>query len=216
MRATRLPCWTVLLVPGLDVHLTNNLAVAYVKRRRSEHADPIRILACLVERYALLAYNFVLDPVRHCPAADVSQVLGNLLLTAQHVRRAWSAIAVDDEHLGVVSVKTGEEVGIELLDSAAHSLEIEPTGGLLFGHDILLYSHLVQNQHEHTPGWSPAPSPKCVVLSNTRLKPQGGLIAAIHRESEKAHSRKPARDREGTATKSYSYNAGGGSFSTHQ
>src|SRR5829696_2284859 len=180
MRATRLPCWSGLLVPGLDVHLTNNLAVAYVKRRRSEHADTIRILACLVERYTLLAYNFVLDPVRHCPAADVSQVRGNLLLTAQHVR---SAIAVDDEHLGVVSVKTGEEVGIELLDSAAHSLEIELTGGLLFGHGILLCSHLVQNQHEHTPGWSPAPSPKCVVLSNTRLKPQGGRIAAIHRAS---------------------------------
>src|SRR5829696_7159557 len=158
--ATRLSYWTGLLVPGLDVHLPDNLAVAYVKRRRSEHADTIRILACLVERYTLLAYNFVLDPVRHCPAAHVSQVLGNLLLTAQHVRRAGSGIAVDDEHLGVVSVKTCEEVGIELLDSAAHSLEIEPTGGLLFGHDILLYSHLTQNQHEHTPGWSPAQSSK--------------------------------------------------------
>src|SRR5215213_418418 len=105
---TRISYWTGLLVPGLDVHLTNNLAVAYVKRRRSKHADAIRILACLVERYALLAYNFVLDTVRHCPTADVSQVLGNLLLTAQHVRRARSGIAVDYEHLGVVGVKACE------------------------------------------------------------------------------------------------------------
>src|SRR5215203_402516 len=201
MRATRLPCWTVLLVPGLDVHLPDNLAVAYVKRRRSKHADAIRILACLVERYALLAYNFVLDPVRHCPAADISQVRGNLLLTAQHVRRAWSGIAVDDEHLGVVSVKTGEEVGIELLDSAAHSLEIEPTGGLLFGHRILLYSHLSKTSTSILPDGAQRnpPNASFLLIRGWSLKGVGDLydgvrdrLLFIHRAAEKGSSRKPS------------------------
>ena len=40
--------------------------------------------------------------------------------------------------------------------------------------------------------------------------------ASIHPVSDRSHSRKHARAREGTQTKSYSYNAGGGSFSTHQ
>jgi hypothetical protein len=97
---------------------------------------PVRIFTRLVERYAVLADDLILDAVRHCPATDIFEVLGNLLLAMEFAWRARSGVAIDDVHLGIVSVKTCEQVSIELLDSAAHRLEIEHTGGILFVHRL--------------------------------------------------------------------------------
>ena len=69
-----------LFVPGLDVHLVDNLAVTYVERHRSEYAGAVRIFARFVERYAILADDLIFDVVGHCPTADTFEVLGNLLL----------------------------------------------------------------------------------------------------------------------------------------
>src|SRR5215204_644170 len=134
--AMRLPCFSTLLVPRFDVHLTHDLAVTHLQRLRGENLKPLRVLTCLVERYAVLAYDLVLDAVRHVSAANIFETFGDRLLAAQHLRRARRSNAVDTIQLGVFVVELHERVEVALLDRAAQGLEIEPIGGLLFGHDI--------------------------------------------------------------------------------
>ena len=118
-----------LLVPGFYVYLAVDLAVLHLQRRRAEDLGPVRVFAGLVERHALGAYDLVLDAVRHRPAADVAEVLGDLLLAVKHLGGARGGVAVDGSHLGVVSVEAYEQVGIEVLDGLAQGLEIEPVKG---------------------------------------------------------------------------------------
>src|SRR5215208_6734564 len=75
-----------LLVPSLDVHLTDDLAVAHLEGLRGEHLKPIGVLARLVECYAILAYDLILDAVRHVSAANIFEAFGDRLFAAQHLR----------------------------------------------------------------------------------------------------------------------------------
>jgi hypothetical protein len=61
--ATRLPCFSTLLVPSLNIHLTGDLAITHLQRLRCKNLAPVRVLTCLVKRYAVLAYDLVLDAV---------------------------------------------------------------------------------------------------------------------------------------------------------
>src|SRR5919199_391070 len=91
----------LLLVPGLDAELPGDLAVSHLERGGAQHAGSVRVLARLVKRYALLSDDLVLDARLEVPTADIFQILGDLLSAAQHVRRAWRSLAVDDVHLSV-------------------------------------------------------------------------------------------------------------------
>src|SRR5215210_3171872 len=123
-----------LLVPGLYVYLAVDLAVLHLQRRRAQNLGPVWILARLVEGHPVLAYDLVLYAVRHRPATDVAQVLGDLLFAFKHLGGARGGVAVDALHLGVVSVEAHEQVGIEVLDGLAQGLEIEPSRGLVYSH----------------------------------------------------------------------------------
>ena len=57
----------VLLVPGLDVDLAHDLAVAHLQHLGTQDSRPVRILAGLLERYAILTDDLVLDAVGHLP-----------------------------------------------------------------------------------------------------------------------------------------------------
>src|SRR5919199_6067390 len=114
-----------LLVPSLNTHLTGDLAVSHLERRRTQDAGPVRILARLVERYALFSYNLVLQAGLDVSPADIFQVLDDLPPASQRVRRAGRGLAVDNKYLGVLGVETCECLGVVLLGSAAQGLEIE-------------------------------------------------------------------------------------------
>src|SRR5829696_1903430 len=126
-----------LLVPGFDAHLPDDLAVAQLERLGPQHADPVRVLAGLSKRYAVLPLVLALDAVGHLAGADVAQVLGDLLLAPEHLRGTGGGVAVDRAHLGVVGVEADERIGVAPLDSSAQGLEIQTTG-CLGGHGILL------------------------------------------------------------------------------
>src|SRR5215210_319174 len=125
-----------LLVPGLDGHLAGDLAVLHLQRRCGQYACPVRVLARLVERYAVLAYDLPFDVVFHLPVADVTQVLGDLFLTMQLKRRAWGVVLADQVRLGVIGVEASEQLDVALLVCAAQGLEVE--GGLMLGHGAFL------------------------------------------------------------------------------
>src|SRR5215213_9163269 len=75
----------LLLVPGFDDRLANDLAILQLQRRRTKNPNPVGIFARLVVRYASLADNLILYVVGHRPPANVAQHLGDLLLTLQHL-----------------------------------------------------------------------------------------------------------------------------------
>src|SRR3712207_6332533 len=126
-----------LLVPGFDVHLPDDLAVAQLERLGPQHADPVRVLAGLEERDAAVPDDLVLDAVGHLAGADVAQVLKDLLPAPEHPRRTGGGVLVDREHLGIVGVEADERVGVAPLDGSAQGLEVQTPGGS-GGHGILL------------------------------------------------------------------------------
>src|SRR5215208_53191 len=96
-----------LLVPGFDVHLPDDLAVAHLQRLSAQHTRSVRVLARLLKRYAVLTDHLVLDAVGHLAATDVAQVLGDLLLSPEHLRRTGGRVAIDGVHLGTLGVEAG-------------------------------------------------------------------------------------------------------------
>src|SRR5438270_11737206 len=72
-----------LLVPGHNLYLTDDLALAHLHALRGQHTLPIRIFAGHVERQALLAYDLALDSMLQVSAKDIPQVFGYRLLTPQ-------------------------------------------------------------------------------------------------------------------------------------
>jgi hypothetical protein len=111
------------LVPGLHVHLTDDLAVTQLQRLGAQNARPIRVLAHLVERYAVLSYDLVLDAVDHLPCAYLTQVLGDFFLAPEHVGRTGGGVAINGLQLGILSVAAHERIGVALLDAPAQNFE---------------------------------------------------------------------------------------------
>src|SRR5215211_889909 len=126
-----------LLVPGFDVNLAHYLAVAQIERLGAQNTRSVRVLARLEERDATVPNNLVLDAVGHLPAEYVTQVLGDIFLPAQHLRRTRSGVLVDCVYLGVVGVEADECLGVALLDGPAQGLKVHTTG-CLRRHDVLL------------------------------------------------------------------------------
>src|SRR4051794_15796430 len=134
-----------LFVPGHNLYLTDDLAVAHIYGFRSEHTLPIWIFAGHVEREAIFAYDLVLNLMLQVSAKDIPQVLSYRLLTPQHIRRAWWSVAIDDTYLGVVGIEVEHRIEVVLLLGAAQGLEVKLAGGgLLFGHVLFSFLQLFQ------------------------------------------------------------------------
>jgi hypothetical protein len=103
-----------LLVPGHNFHLPDNLAIAHIENLAREYLGPVRVLAGHIKRNALLPEDLILDAVGHLPTEDVSQILSDLLLATQDVRRAGRGGAIDDEHLSVIGVEVKHRIEVAL------------------------------------------------------------------------------------------------------
>ena len=95
----------LLLVPGYHFHLLSNLALSQFHALRCQHSDPVRVLTCYVERYAVFGGDLTLKLMGRIPAKDVSKVRVNLFLTVQLPRRARGVVAIDDTYPSIACVE---------------------------------------------------------------------------------------------------------------
>src|SRR5215203_2285785 len=119
------PWVLLLLVPGFDVDLSDDLAVTHFKGGGGEDSGSVGVLALFVERDTLFAQDLALDAVGHRPSADVAQVLGDFLPALDLARGAGRRALVHDLHLGIVCIEAQQQIGVELLDGLAHHVEVE-------------------------------------------------------------------------------------------